>query len=236
MSQNNSKYLTFIILSQCFGQLAILSFDNGLMFNFFSELTKEDSQIILLLKVPNFICFLLVLPLAYYADRYGKKLLGQVGNVVQVFGLLIIAAASIFENPLPTLYCGVTIFACGIALFRCSWFALIDPLIATKERGHFFARLRTAWKVVGVLFTLLVQYMIGVSSSAILVQLIIFVAFLSIIQIYYYHLIPELEKAEKTSQPKRLFSELKALFKDRVLMRFCVFKLSFPLMTGSIAL
>ena len=236
MVNENQKFLKFIIFSQCFGQIAILSFDNGLMFNFFDDLGCGDFHLILLLKSPSFVSLLLVLPLAFLADKYGKKLIGQSGNIIQIIGLMLIASAVSFEKPLIALYLGVFIFACGSALFRCSWFALIDPLIPVSERGHFFAWMRTSWKVAAVLFTLLVQYMIGVKGTAILFELIIFVSVLSIIQLFFYQRIPEVEKPDSNPESKSFLFEMKEIIKDKDFFRFAMFKFSFPFMIGSIAI
>ena len=236
MVNDNSKFFKFIIISQCFGQLAILSFDNGFMFNYFDALIQSDSALVILLKTPSIASMVLVLPLAFLADQYGKKVIGQTGNIIQIAGLAILTLASLASKTLFLLFAGVIIFSIGSALFRCSWFALLQPIVSEQERAHFFARMRTAWKVCGILFTLLVQFILGVDNKVIFLQIFILLIICSFLQVYFYQKIPELEKPKKEQEKRKFFKEIKHLFKDKLFLRFTAFKFSFPLMVGSIAL
>lgn len=236
MVNENSKFYKFIIISQCFGQLAHLSFDNGFMFNYLGSLIQSDSTLVILLKTPNIASMLLVLPLAFLADKYGKKIVGQSGNIIQILGLTILALAPLTSAPLLMLFSGVIVFSIGSALFRCSWFALLQPIVSESDRAHFFARMRTAWKVCGILFTLLVQFLLGVDNKIIFIQLIIFLIICCFLQVFFYQKIPELEKPNKENKERKFVKEIKFLFQDKNFLRFTLFKFSFPLMVGAIAL
>ena len=78
-----------IILSQCFGQISSLAFDNGLMFNYFDHLDSDDSTILLLMKMPGLVRVMMILPLAYLSDKYGKKKLGQWGMAYRLSALAV---------------------------------------------------------------------------------------------------------------------------------------------------
>ena len=227
-----------IILSQCFGQLSSLAFNNGLMFNYFDHLGSDDSTIFLLMKMPSLVGMLLILPLAYLSDKYGKKKLGQWGNAIQVVGFGSLLFASWFTGlEIWVLFIGVFVFAFGVALFNSSWFALMDPLIEAKKRGSFFARMRFYWKMAGVLFTFLTQYLLEVGGMVIITELIIIVTVFSIVRMYFYHNIPELEKPDKEAKKSVKFKEeFRAVLADSKFRRFLSFKFCFPLMTGCVGL
>ena len=233
-----NPYLKTVINSQCFGQIAALAFANGVLFNYFDYLECSDSAIILLLTLPNLVGMFLMLPLAYYADTYGKKTLGQFGNALQVIGFFILLSAVwLKEMELLILFSGVIVFALGAALFNSSWFALLDPLMKVEERGHFFAVMRTWWKSAGIIFTFLAQYLLGVEGDKILIQILILIIICAIIRMYFYQQIPELEKPDKDKRKAvNFFSEISQLFKDKKFVRFSAYRFMFPLLTGCVAL
>lgn len=237
-STEKNQFLSIVILSQCFGQMASLAFTNGIMFNYFDSLNCSDSSLIILLKIPNFAGMFLMLPIAYYADTYGKKVLGQWGNIIQITGVGFLVAAPFFEGQQKLiLFAGVSIFAVGAALFNSSWFALLDPLMKPEERGVFFAKMRACWKIFGILFTFLAQYLLGVKGPLILTQLLILILFMLIIRIYFYHRIPELEKPDKEQRKSvKFFREVKLIFQNKKIYRFSAYRFTYPLLTGCIAL
>ena len=236
--QEKNKFINTVILSQCFGQLASLSFTNGIMFNYFDSLNCSDSTLIVLLKIPNFAGMFLMLPIAFFADTYGKKVLGQWGNATQVLGLgFLIAAPFLERGQIITLFAGVSIFAVGAALFNSSWFALLDPLMKPEERGAFFAKMRACWKSFGILFTFLAQYLLGVKGPTILTQILILIFIMMIVRMYFYHRIPELEKPDKEQRKAvKFFSELKLIFENKKIYKYSGYRFVYPLLTGCIAL
>ena len=236
--KEKNQFINTVILSQCFGQLASLSFSNGIMFNYFDSLNCSDSTLIVLLKIPNFAGMFLMLPMAFFADTYGKKVLGQWGNLIQICGLGFLIAAPFFEGmQIVTLFVGVSVFAVGAALFNSSWFALLDPLMKPEERGTFFAKMRACWKSFGIMFTFLVQYLLGIEGPAILTQILIFILIMMIARIYYYHRIPELEKPDKEKRKSvKFFSEIRLIFQNKKIYKFSGYRFAYPLLTGCIAL
>lgn len=236
--KEKNQFLSVVVLSQCFGQLAALSFSNGILFNYFDSLGCSDSAIIILLKLPNFAGMFLMLPVAYCADTYGKKVLGQWGNVIQVVGIAFLIAASFLQSSqIIVLFIGVSVFAIGAALLNSSWFALLDPLMKAEERGAFFAKMRACWKTFGIIFTFIVQYFLGVKGPAILTQVLTVILIMSIVRMYFYHRIPELEKPDKEKRKSvKFLSELKLIFKDKRIFKFSAFRFTYPLLTGCIAL
>ena len=113
----------------------------------------------------------------------------------------------------------------------------MDPLIEPENRGPFFAKMRFCWKLAGVLFTFLTQYLLEVSGMVIITELIILVTVFSIIRMYFYHNIAEVEKPDKEKKKEVNFkSEIKAVLSDSKFNRFLTFKFCFPLMTGCVGL
>ena len=237
MTDDNQKFLNYVILSQCFGQIASLTFHNGVMFTYFDSLNSGESNLILLLKLPALVGMLMILPLAFWADRFGKKKLGQAGNGIQVIGVGLLILAPWFTGfQIGALYIGVLVFAIGCALFNSSWFALLDPLVSKDQRGPFFAKMRTCWKFTGIMFAFLAQYMLGVGGTPMIFQLLIIVFVFSIVRMYFYHNIAELEKPEEVHKKTNFRKELGSLIEDKSFKRYSIFRFCFPLMTGCIAL
>ena len=86
------------------------------MFNYFDHLGSDDSTILLLMKMPSLVGVIMILPLAYFSDKYGKKKLGQLGNGIQVVGFGSLLFASWFSGmEIWALYIGVFVFAFGVA-------------------------------------------------------------------------------------------------------------------------
>ena len=125
-----------IIKAQCFGQVAGLCFVNGLMFNYLTSLSISEQAMVIYLRLPSIIGLFITLPMAYLSDAKGKSKLGQIGNAIQVIGLgCLCMAAYVSGYQSLAVVGGILLFSIGVALFNCSWFALLDPIIIPVD--HF---------------------------------------------------------------------------------------------------
>ncbi|MCM8529359.1 MAG: MFS transporter [Lentisphaeraceae bacterium] len=229
---DRKKALNTVIAAQCFGQVASLCFINGIMFNYFSYLEFSEQTLVIFLRLPSLIALFTTLPLAYLSDMKGKSKLGQLGNFIQVIGLLSLCTAA-YISGLKTfaVVFGVILFSFGVSLCNSSWFALLDPLINKSQRGPFFAKMRTCWKLFGVSFTFLAQLMLEIKGDSILAPLLMCVVLFAIIRMFFYSRIPELEVKElRPEDEKSSFkSELKKVLRNRDYVRYCLFILFLPL-------
>ncbi|MCM8536494.1 MAG: MFS transporter [Lentisphaeraceae bacterium] len=226
-----------IILSQCFGQVAPLCFANGLMLSYLDYQNVSEQAIVLFLKTPSIISLMLILPIAYFSDLYGKKKLGQIGNILQSIAFMgLCFALTLASDPTWLILLSIVCFAFGVTLFNGSWFALLDPVILPQTRGSFFAKMRTCWKFAGVTFTFFVQYLLEKNGHHALSTLLLCVALFCLIRMFFYQRIPELEPSENLVESKKGLSEFKSrfmvIFEDRPYRNFCIFKFLFPVITS----
>ena len=228
-----------IIIAQCFGQVAGLCFVNGLMFNYLTSLNISEQAMVIYLRLPSIIGLFITLPMAYLSDAKGKSKLGQIGNAIQVVGLgCLCMAAYVSGYQSLAVVGGILLFSIGVALFNCSWFALLDPIIKPEQRGSFFAKLRTIWKLFGVTFTFIAQLILEIQGDSVLSPLLMAVAVLAVIRMYYYQKIPELEPRVKQGDGKHpsFKSEIKDLFKNKDFLTACILSFFMPIFFGELTL
>ena len=240
ISDNDRKRaLNTVIAAQCFGQVASLCFINGLMFNYFTYLEFSEQTLVIFLRLPSIIALFITLPLAYLSDIKGKSRLGQIGNFIQVLGMVCLCSAA-YISGLRTLavVMGIILFSLGASLFNSSWFALLDPIITKNQRGPFFAKMRTCWKLFGVSFTFLAQFMLEMKGDTILAPLLMCVVLFGVIRMFFYSRIPELElkKVDLENKSSSFKLELKKVLKHREYVRYCLFILFLPLGIGCLTL
>ncbi|MCM8531811.1 MAG: MFS transporter [Lentisphaeraceae bacterium] len=207
------------------------------MFSYLDHQNVSEQAIVLFLKTPSIISLMLILPIAYFSDLYGKKRLGQIGNILQSVAFMgLCLALSMTTASTWLILLSIVCFAFGVTLFNGSWFALLDPVILPETRGPFFAKMRTCWKFAGVAFTFFVQYLLEKNGNHALSTLLLCVASFSLLRMFFYHGIPELEPAEKLSESRKSVGEFKirfmAIFKDRPYRNFCIFKFIFPVLAS----
>jgi len=233
------KALNAVIATQCFGLVAGLCFGNGLIFNYLTYLDVSEQSLVLYLRIPSILALFTTLPLAYVADKKGKLKVGQLGNLVQVVGIsCLCSAAYISGNKTIFILGGIILFSLGASMVNSSWFALLDPIVKPENRGSFFAKLRTIWQLFGVGFTFAAQFILEMEGDTVLSPILMFVVLLTIIRMYFYSKIPELEvKDPDKEEHKRSFKEeFKILLRYKSYIRYCVFILIMPLFIGSLTL
>lgn len=231
--------LNAIIATQCFGLVAGLCFGNGLIFNYLSYLKVPEQVLVLYLRIPSILALFTILPLAYVADRKGKLKIGQFGNAIQVIGIACLSSAAFISGAKNVaILGGILLFSLGASMVNSSWFALLDPIVKPENRGTFFAKLRTVWQIFGVIFTFAAQFVLELKGDSMLSPILMFVVLLSLVRMYFYARIPELEprKVLEESEKASLLSELKCIFKYKAYMQLCIFIFIMPLFTGSLSL
>ncbi len=237
--KDRKKALNAVIATQCFGLVAGLCFGNGLIFNYLTYLDVPEQSLVLYLRIPSILALFTILPLAYIADRKGKLKIGQFGNFIQSLGLACLCTAAYLNgNKNLAILGGIILFSFGASMVNSSWFALLDPLVKPENRGTFFAKLRTFWQFFGVIFTFGAQFVLELNGDTMLSPILMFVVLLSVIRMYFYGKIPELEPRDSTvNSPKSsLLAELKKIFLCKTYIQLCIFILIMPLFMGSISL
>lgn len=194
----------------CAGIMPQMFFKNGFLLSYLSKIGFSSSGILILLSLPSLILFLLSVPFAFYADKYGKKKVGVIGAIHTVLGFLMITLAGFFSSPAALLFIifGIIIFSIGFSAVFSGWFALLSPLVPETVRGRFFGNLRLTWQVFAIICSFVITAILDYSVSMTAYQLILtFFTFLLVIQIFLYLKIPEIEKNHTQNQSiKEIFS------------------------------
>ncbi len=198
-----SRAMRDIIFAQCFGCLAMVAFRHGLILLFLSALGFGGATIVICLALPQAMRGLLTIPGAYFADRYGKKLVGGLGLVLTVTGFALLCVLLLVPAWLrnPCVVFGILLYAIGNALWGAGWFALLSPIVPEAERGGFFGKLRFSWQSAGIVFFMIAGYFLHKNSSpALFVPVMLAIAAGLLVRIIYYVRIPEVEKSAPRSR------------------------------------
>lgn len=195
--QQRKRAFNIIIITQCLGMITGALFQNGFYLNYFSKLGISSAAIAMLFAVPPLLGTFLLLPFAFYSDRFGKKKLALGGQLLVIASLLILMAAGWGILPPKSLVvASLVVFSIGGSLQGASWFALLNPIIPREIRGRFFGRLRVTFQTVGILFTLLITRALKGSQAMPVFQILLgMVLVASVLRYFTYARIPELENA-----------------------------------------
>lgn len=191
-----------IVLSVCASIMPQLFFKNGFLLSYLLKTGFKSSEVLILLSFPPGIMFLLSVPFAYYADKYGKKKIGVSGIILTIFGLLFIMLAGFFDQQISIKFIvgGIALFSIGVSAYLSGWLALLSPLIPADIRGSFFGTLRVSWQIYAIVCSLILTFILTKDASLEIYQIILsFFTCLLIVQIFLYLKIPEIE----TSRPKK---------------------------------
>ena len=228
------KAIRMILITTSLGGMSYLSFNNGLLLAYFSYLGIPSATILILLALPPLSQFVFMIPFSYLSDIYGKKLIGNFGMVLSIIGFFLMAIASIFPETHRTLVVslGAGSFGAGTALIIGNWFALLHPIIPENIRGRFFGRLRLTWQSIGIIFTLVVIYILEQYPTLGMYQIVIgIITILMALRMIYYQLIPELDQIQSKKETFRK-SFLKVLAIPEYLS-FCAYCFLLTLFTGA---
>lgn len=217
------------ILAQCFGSLAYLAFQHGQVVVYLLALGMNSAKVMLYISLLPVADWLRV-PLAYYADRMGKKRTGTFGLILTVAGFAVMTMAGFFPLKLidPVVVIGIILYSLGTVIAGCSWFALLSPVVPRNVRGRFLGTLRFSWQTVGVAFAALFGAFLAFDSSIRTYQLLFAMITAGLLaRIVFYLKIPELEKPTSTSEGLR--GSIVKVIGTAGLLPFCsyVFLLSF---------
>ncbi len=235
MTDSETKHaIRMILITTSLGGMSYLSFNNGLLLAYFSFLGIPSSTILILLALLPLSQFVFMIPFSYLSDTYGKKLIGNFGMVLSIIGFFLMAIASVFPEEYRTLVVGLGtgVFGTGSALIIGNWFALLHPIIPENIRGRFFGRLCLTWQSIGIIFTLVVIYILEQYPTLGMYQAVIgVIAILMALRMVYYQRIPELDKIQPKRETFRK-SFLKVLAIPEYLS-FCAYCFLLTLFTGA---
>jgi MFS family permease len=223
-----------ILITSTLGGMSFLSFNNGLLVAYFSYLGIPSATILILLALLPLSRFVFMIPFSYLSDIYGKKLIGNFGMVLSIFGFFLMAVASVISETDLTLVVslGAGVFGIGSALFTGSWIALLHPIIPENIRGRFFGRLRTTWQSIAIVLTLVAIYILEQYPTLGMYQAVIgFIAILLAVRMIYYQRIPELDIIQSKRETFRK-SFMKVLAIPEYLS-FCAYCFLLTLFTGA---
>lgn len=192
-----NKIMKNILVCVCASIMPQLFFKNGFLLSYLLNLGFKSSDVLILLSLPSIIMLLLLVPFAYYADRYGKKKIGASGIILTILGFFLINMAGFFNVRISIrwIVCGIAIFSIGLSALLSGWFALLSPLVPEAVRGSFFGTLRVSWQIYAIGCSFVLTFILEKTASIGTYQLILaFFTCLLILQKVLYSKIPEIEK------------------------------------------
>ena len=208
--QQRKRAYNVIILTQCLGMITWALFQNGFYLNYFSKLGISSAAIAMLFALPPLISVFLLLPFAFFADRFGKKKLALGGQLLLIVSLLLMIMASWGDGSKSMLLIvsSLLIFCVGGSLQGANWFALLNPIIPKNTRGRFFGRLRVTFMLANILFTWMITRVLKGNESLTAFQILLGVVLvLAVIRYFTYAQIPELENADGEANHRQKFKK-----------------------------
>ncbi|MBA2482515.1 MAG: MFS transporter [Planctomycetes bacterium] len=184
------------VMSQAFGSLGFLAFGNGVMLLYLTKSGFSSATVLFLLALPAIVQTFLTLPVAFRADREGKKAWINRGGWVRMLGFLPLAAAGFFDadGARLAIVAGILLYAVGQAMLNGSWFALLSPIVPPSMRGAFFGRMRLTWQGAGFAFGITCTVILGREAPLIVMQMIMAAVMMAMfVGILYLRRLPELE-------------------------------------------
>ena len=233
---NLRRSLNAIILTQVVGLFALVLLSNGFMTLWLKKLGISSSSILLFKSIPSMVGLVAFVPLAFLADRFGKKLIGSIGNLILVISFLILALPGFIEFPSLELwgFLSYLLLSVGIVMFSSSWFGLIGPVIPSKARGHFFAILRVSWQTMAIVVTFFVMAIVKQYSS---IDSFSFILLLSgvvlILRFIPYLSIPEFKDNSRTSR-ESFVKIISGFFSDQKYRLFCIYSFTNGCLLGTL--
>lgn len=192
------------IAAQCFGAIGLVLFSNNFMLSYFKRLGMSSSHVLMLFAVPHIMALFLRMPMAFVADRFGKKKLGFAGLAVSLagFSVFLIAGAAPEASVYLMLTGGILLFGLGSNITGASWFSLLSPIVPANMRGRFFSTLRISWQSVSVVFTLVSSMILSRVNAVRVYQAVLAAALVMMaVRIIFYRRIPEVENTERERKP-----------------------------------
>jgi len=193
------------ILTQSCGVIAQLSFKYGIILLYLRSLGIPATRILVYVALP-FLGYLLTVPVAYYADRWGKKRLATFGLAVSTAGMALLALSGSLPQASreAAAVLGILVFSVAQVPFSASWYALLSPVVPEHMRGRFFGRLRLSWQAVGVVFASVCALVLSAESPTSSYQwLLAALTVGQVLKLLNYTRIPELERPKEARHTLR---------------------------------
>ena len=206
--RQRKRALNIIVVTQCLGMLTAFLFQNGFYLNYFDKLGFSSSAFAMLASIPFWLAVFLLLPCAYYSDRFGKLKLSLFGQVLIVVSLVLMLAAGWAggSEAIVLVVLSLVVFGVGGSLQGASWFALLGAIIPPHIRGRFFGRLRVTFTLVNILFAWAVaRVMVATPSVRAFQGLLLFILLAHVARYFTYARIPELEVVDGESHKRQSF-------------------------------
>jgi MFS family permease len=217
------RALRNIVIGQCAGLLGPLLFGNGFMLAYVLRLGVPAYRILFLFALLPLISMALTLPLAWLADRQGKKKVGSAGMTVSIAGFLLLPlAACMPDYAVWWMTAGIIIFSVGNTANNASWFALLSPLVPEEIRGRWFGQMRISWQTSSILFSLGLTFLLRHHPEIYIFQILLAVTgILMVVRLIFYLQLPELDPVN----PPRggFFRTLGLVLKKPGYLRFCFY-------------
>jgi len=210
-SVSRNKAMRNAIVFSCLTVHGMLAFSSGLMLLYLKSLYIPDARVLAYLAIPSLSLALFRIPVAYWTDCIGKKVLAIYGIMITAVGFFVMSSAGflIDTSAESIVLSGIIIFAIGIVLTGAGWFPLLDPIIPKEIRGRFFGRMRLSWQLAAFIFSCISSWILKHYTQISAFQaLLLAIAIMLLIRWWFYWKIPELEKPSKDKKTINLIKIL----------------------------
>ncbi len=226
-----------ILLTQCLEIVALGTTINGTLLLYLTSIGATAVRTMIYLAIPPLTNAILLLPAAYLADRYGKKLIGQAGITAGIIGWGIVAVGAFSEYSSESIIVVGIIFASiSIAMFGSGWFSLLSPIVPAESRGRFFGRLRLIVGIVSLSLSVFSAWILSLHSHTIVYQGVYAVATLAYIARWFtYRRIPELEPPTAKTKNASFAKIFSKVFRTKNFAAFCSYMFLLSLFTAGAA-
>ncbi len=230
----------WIILAQCSGIFASVFFLNNQVLLYFLAIGMTAGSALIVISLLDMIRTILIIPMAFLAEKIGKKILGQSAIISNVIGFTLLLSLSwIASDRIQWIaILGILFYAIGGSMYRSGWFALIYPHIEEDKRGRFFGKLRSAFMILGFVYTFSSGLILsGGESVAVFRNLLIFITAGIAFQFYLYSQIPEVNSPKSASASFSLKAIIKSVKGTPGLFPLALYLFMMPLFTdGTLAI
>lgn len=213
---------------------AAVIFVNGILLSYLFSFNFSSDTELKLLALPNFLAVIFIVPAALASDRLGKKRIGTAGLICTVTGYILITLAGSLNGiaAKQAIVAGIAVFGIGFTLFASSWLALLFPIIPQNIRGRFFGKVRTSFRAVTLVITLLTSLVLSkYSADWILQALMGFFTLMLLLRLVIYLRLPELEK--KRSKQESIKHRLLYILRAPKFISYCLYMFTVSLAIGS---
>jgi MFS family permease len=165
------------MLAQTGGMLFLVAAKFGLLLLYLQALGIPGNRVLIYLSIP-WLGFLLQIPLAPFADAYGRKLFGIIGQLIIFGGLGLLFSAGFVAGASSAealAAIGISIYTVGNSMLAVGWFVFLMPLIPSDRRARFFGMMRLIWQGTGVVFVAIISAMLGSDPTVWAYQVVLLV-------------------------------------------------------------